>query len=189
MKDFGKLIETEISSKEVFKGRLLHVFLDEARLPDGNTSTREWIKHPGASAVLPVYENGDVMLIKQFRYPMKQVFYEVPAGKIDSGEEPGITANRELKEEAGLICSEMEYLGQFYPGIGYSDEVIHLYIAWDIHQSEQGSDEDEFVINHRLPFKEAVDMVHIGEISDGKTMITLLKAWQWWQENEPFDIK
>lgn len=189
MKDSYKLVEAKISSKEIFNGRLLHMFFDEARLPDGNTSTREWIKHPGAAAVLPVYENGDVMLVKQFRYPVKQIFYEVPAGKIDSGEQPEITAGRELKEEAGLMCGKMEYLGHFYPGIGYSDEIIHLYIAWDIKQTEQGSDEDEFVINHRLPFKEAVKMAHHGEISDGKTMITLMRAWYWWQQNEPFEVK
>ncbi|MDZ7716447.1 MAG: NUDIX hydrolase [Balneolaceae bacterium] len=189
MKDFDQLIETEISSKEIFKGRLLHVFLDEARLPDGKISTREWIKHPGAAAVLPVFQDGDVMLVKQFRYPMRQVFYEVPAGKIDAGEEPEITAGRELKEEAGLICENMQYLGHFYPGIGYSDEIIHLYLAWDIEHTEQGSDDDEFVINHRLPFKEAVDMVYSGEISDGKSMVTLLRAWHWWQNNEPFKIE
>jgi ADP-ribose pyrophosphatase len=80
-----KLIERRISSKEIFDGRLLHVFFDEARLPDGSESTREWIKHPGASAVLPVFENGDVMLVKQFRYPVSQIFYEAPAGKIDPG--------------------------------------------------------------------------------------------------------
>lgn len=188
MNDSHKLVERTISSKEVFNGRLLHVFFDEARLPDGSTSTREWIKHPGASAVLPVFENGDVMLVRQFRYPMSQIFYEVPAGKIDPGENADSTARRELREEAGLSCKTYEYLGNFYPGIGYSDELIHLYLAWDIESFAQQVDEDEFLIKERLPFREVVEMVHSGEISDGKTMVTVLRAWHWWQQHAPFPV-
>lgn len=188
MNDSHKLVERRISSKEVFNGRLLHVFFDEARLPDGTTSTREWIKHPGASAVLPVFENGDVMLVRQFRYPMAQIFWEVPAGKIDPDEDADSTARRELKEEAGLSCQGYHYIGHFYPGIGYSDEIIHLYTAWDIESFEQKVDEDEFLIKERLPFAEAVQMVHSGEISDGKTMVTLLRAWHWWQNEGPFSV-
>lgn len=188
MNDSHKLVEQTISSKKVFGGRLLHVFLDEVRLPDGETSTREWIKHPGAAAVLPVFENGDVMLVKQFRYPMKQIFFEVPAGKLDPGETAGSTAERELKEEAGLVCRQFQYIGHFYPGIGYSDELIHLYLAWDIESFKQQVDDDEFLINVRLPFDEARDMVHSGEISDGKTMVTVLRAWHWWQRYAPFPL-
>lgn len=189
MNDSDKLVERTISSKEVFNGRLLHVFFDEVRLPDGSTSTREWIKHPGASAVLPVFENGDVMLVRQFRYPMSQIFYEVPAGKIDPDENADSTARRELKEEAGLSCGSYQYIGHFYPGIGYSDEIIHLYTAWDIQSFEQNVDADEFLIKERLPFAQAVNMVHRGEISDGKTMVSLLRAWHWWQNNGPFEVR
>lgn len=188
MNDSHKLIERTLSSKEVFNGRLLHVFFDEVRLPDGTTSTREWIKHPGASAVLPVFENGDVMLIRQFRYPMAQIFYEVPAGKIDPDENADSTARRELKEEAGLSCQSYQYIGHFYPGIGYSDEIIHLYTAWNIDSFEQNVDDDEFLLKERLPFSEAVEMVHSGEISDGKTMVTVLRAWHWWQNEGPFSV-
>lgn len=189
MNDSQKLVEQTLSSKEVFNGRLLHVFFDEVRLPDGTTSTREWIKHPGASAVLPVFENGDVMLVRQFRYPMSQIFYEVPAGKIDPDEDADSTAQRELKEEAGLSCQNFEYVGHFYPGIGYSDEIIHLYTAWDITSFEQKVEDDEFLLKERLPFQKAVEMVHSGEISDGKTMVTVLRAWHWWEENAPFSIQ
>lgn len=188
MKDQEKLIETTVSSKEVFRGRLLHVFLDEARLPDGSVSTREWIKHPGASAVLPVFQNGDVMMVRQFRYPVKQIFYEVPAGKIDTGETADSTARRELREEAGLQCSDFAYLGHFYPCIGYSDEVIHLYIAWNIESFGQQVDDDEFLLKEKIPFDEAVHMVYSGEISDGKTAVTLLRGWNWWRENVPFEL-
>ncbi|MDZ7692205.1 MAG: NUDIX hydrolase [Balneolaceae bacterium] len=186
--DRRKLIEKKISSREVFNGRLLHLFFDEVRLPDGSESTREWIKHPGASAVLPVFENGDVTPVKQFRYPVKQIFYEVPAGKIDPGETADSTAERELKEEAGLTCQQFHYAGHFYPSIGYTDEIIHLYVAWDIEEFEQKVDEDEFLVKERIPFREAVEMVHIGEISDGKTAITLLRAWRWWQQEGPFEV-
>ncbi|MDX1618843.1 MAG: NUDIX hydrolase [Balneolaceae bacterium] len=186
--DSRNLVEQKISSEEVFKGRLLHLFVDEARLPDGTVSTREWIKHPGAAAVLPVFENGDVMLVKQFRYPLSQIFYEVPAGKIDPGETAGSTAERELQEEAGLTCGRYHYVGHFYPSIGYTDEIIHLYVAWDIEEYEQSVDEDEFLVKTRMPFMDAVDMAQSGEISDGKTVITLFRSWNWWQEQGPFAI-
>src|SRR5699024_1889405 len=188
MHDSDKLIEYKQSSREVFRGRLLHVYLDEVGLPDGTKSTREWIKHPGASAVLPVFENGDVMLVRQFRYPVSQIFYEVPAGKIDAHEAPATTAGRELKEEAGLLCRHSQYLGHFYPGIGYSDELIHLYVAWDIESFSQNVDDDEFLLKERLSLPEAMGMVHSGEISDGKTIITLLRAWHWWQKDGAFEL-
>lgn len=189
MNDSQKLVERPLSSQEVFKGRLLHVFLDKVRLPNSGTSTREWIKHPGAAAVVPVFENGDIMLVRQFRYPMAQIFYEVPAGKIDPDESANSTAERELKEEAGLECQSFDYIGHLYPGIGYSDEIIHLYVAWDIQSFEQREDEDEFLIKERLPFREAVEMVHNGEISDAKTMIALLRGWHWWQKEGPFEMR
>lgn len=188
MDDSHKLIEHPLSSKEVLNGRLLHVFFDDVRLPDGTTSTREWIKHPGASAVVPVFENGDIMLVRQFRYPMSQIFYEVPAGKIDPQENADSTARRELKEEAGLTCQKFQYIGHFYPAIGYSDEVIHLYTAWDITSFQQKVDDDEFLLKERLPFRKVVEMVHSGEISDGKSIVTLLRTWHWWQEKGPFSV-
>lgn len=188
MNDSEKLVEQTISSTPVFNGKLLHVFLDEVRLPDKTIATREWIKHPGASAVVPVFENGDIMMVRQFRYPVSQIFYEVPAGKIDPQEKAGSTASRELKEEAGLTCQNFTYIGHFYPSIGYTNEIIHLYVAWDITHQQQQVDEDEFIIKKRIPFSEAVGMVHNGEISDGKSIVTLLRAWKWWQQHEPFSI-
>tara|TARA_R110000868_G_scaffold408293_7_gene691099 strand:- start:56174 stop:56740 length:567 start_codon:yes stop_codon:yes gene_type:complete len=182
MKTAKHLIEHKLSTKQVFKGKLLHVFFDEAILPNGEIGTREWIKHPGACAVVPVFENGDLMLIKQFRYPMSQIFWEVPAGKIDTDEAQDRTALRELEEEAGLKAKQYEYIGHFYPGIGYSDEIIHIYMAWNLEMVEQKMDEDEFVLKERVPFKEAIKMVHSGEINDGKTIICLLRAWNYWQE-------
>lgn len=179
MKNFDELKEQKLASKEVYNGVLLHVFSDEVRLPNGHASVREWIKHPGAAAVVPLFENGDTMLIKQFRYPLGKVFYEVPAGKIDQGEMPEETAGRELKEETGLLYNELISLGEYHPSIGYSDEVIHLYVACGIKQFEKQMDEDEFLITERLSFEQAIKMVHTGEITDGKTIAALVKAWHW----------
>lgn len=182
------LEEQKITSKQVFEGRLLHVYKDEVRLPDGSVSTREYIKHPGAAAVVPVYENGDIMLIRQFRYPLRETFLEVPAGKIDAGEAPDVTARRELKEEAGLEINHLHYLAPFHPSIGYTDEIIHLYCAWDIKDTGQEVDEDEFLLKERMPFRDAVAMVCEGAITDGKSMVALLQAWRWWQQQGPFEI-
>lgn len=186
MNEHKLLVEKKRNSKEVFKGKLLHVFYDEVELPDGAVSSREWIKHPGACAVVPVFENGDIMMIRQFRYPMGQIFWEVPAGKIDEGESQDETAQRELREEAGVVANDFAYVGHFYPGIGYSDEVIHIYTAWNLDMVSQKVDEDEFVTKERIPFKKAVHMVQTGEINDGKTIICLLRAWEWWKENGSF---
>lgn len=188
MGDLERLEEQKIESNEVFNGRLLHVFKDRVRLPDGSTSTREWIKHPGAAAVVPVFKNGDIMLIKQFRYPLREVFYEVPAGKIDSQEDPEKTAAREVKEETGLIYNKSHYLAPFHPSIGYTDEVIHLFCAWDITETDRRVDDDEFLLTERVSFREAIQMVYDGKITDGKTMVSLLMSWQWWQQEMPFKV-
>lgn len=188
MGDLDRLKEDKLNSEKVFEGRLLHVFKDQVRLPNGSTSTREYIKHPGASAVVPVFANGDIMLIKQFRYPLQTVFYEVPAGKIDSGEDPTTAAAREVKEETGLLYEHVHYLAPFHPSIGYTDEVIHIYCAWGITEAERQVDDDEFLLKERVPFSDAVGMIYDGQITDGKTMVSLLMTWQWWQQKGPFEI-
>lgn len=188
MRNPRELEETEISSEKVFGGRLLHVYKDRVRLPDGSSSTREYIKHPGAAAVVPVYRNGDVMLVRQYRYPLRQEFYEVPAGKIDAGEDPAVTARRELHEETGLKIDHLHYLALFHPSIGYTDEVIHLYCAWDLTETGQQVDDDEFLLRTRIPFRRAVEMVYAGDITDGKSMVALLQTWHWWQQQGPFEL-
>ncbi len=183
-----KLVEKKIDSKNVFKGKLLDVYYDRVKLPDDKQSSREWIKHPGACAVVPVFDDGTIMLVQQFRYPAGQIFYEVPAGKIDPGESQERTARRELLEESGLFALNLEYAGHFYPGIGYSDEIIHIYVAWGLTSEKQNVDEDEFLINYRIDFAEGVEMINRGEISDGKTICSLLMAREWWIKNEPFRV-
>jgi ADP-ribose pyrophosphatase len=182
------LKERPLTSEQVFDGKLLQVYSDEVELPDKTTSTREWIKHPGASAVVPVFEDGTIMLLKQFRYPARNIFIEVPAGKIDPGETADSTAGRELLEESGVECSHLVQVGSFYPAIGYADEIIYSYVAWGLKMHEQDADDDEFLLNYRIPFSKAMKMIQTGEITDGKTICTLLHASSWWKKNVPFDV-
>lgn len=184
----AKLREKKLTSKKVFDGKLLHVYSDEAELPDQTTSTREWIKHPGASAVVPVFEDGTIMLLQQFRYPPKKTFIEVPAGKIDPGENKKTTAERELLEESGIKCENIEEVGSFYPAIGYADEIIYVYTAWGLTEEDQAVDDDEFLLKYRIPFSKALEMIRTGEITDGKTICSLIQASMWWRENEPFKV-
>ena len=184
----AKLREKKLTSKKVFDGKLLHVYSDEAELPDKTTSTREWIKHPGASAVVPVFEDGSIMLLHQFRYPPKQTFIEVPAGKIDPGEDQKTTAERELFEESGIKCEHLEEVGSFYPAIGYADEIIYVYAAWGLTVEDQSVDDDEFLLKYRIPFSKALEMIRTGEITDGKTICSLVQASMWWKENVPFEV-
>ena len=184
----AKLREKRLTSKKVFNGKLLHVYSDEAELPDNSTSTREWIKHPGASAVVPVFEDGTVMLLQQFRYPPKKTFIEVPAGKIDPGESKKSTAKRELFEESGIKCEQLKEVGSFYPAIGYADEIIYVYVAWGLTEEAQSVDDDEFLLKYRIPFSKALRMIKTGEITDGKTICSLIQASMWWRENIPFEV-
>lgn len=183
----GRLVETTKSSVQAFAGVLLDVRKDTALLPDHGESTREWIKHPGACAVLPVFADGTVQMIRQFRYPLRRVFLEVPAGKIDPGESLDQTAERELLEETGVKAGNVVHCGSFYPCIGYSDEVIHVFAAWDLEQAADGLDEDEFVIPVRVAFAELLAYSRRGGLPDAKTMCSLEIAADWWRREGPFD--
>jgi len=183
-----KLEEKTKSSEYVYDGVLIKAWRDEVILPDGTESAREFIKHPGASAVIPVFDNGDIMLLGQYRYPLRKTFLEIPAGKLDPGESPETTAIRELEEEAGLNCEHLVSLGHYHPVIGYSDEVIHLYIGWGLKQMPKNMDEDEFLTHHRIHYSEALELIDSNEITDSKTLVGLLRGWRWWQKNGPFKI-
>ena len=182
------LREKRISSEKVFDGKLLQVYSDQAELPDKSTSVREWIKHPGASAVVPVFRDGTIMLLQQFRYPPDKTFIEVPAGKIDTGEDPKTTAERELFEESGVTCENLEIVGSFYPAIGYADEIIYVFVGWGLDEKAQNADDDEFLLKYRIPFSQALNMIRTGEITDGKTICSLIQATMWWRKNGPFGV-
>lgn len=185
----ASLIEETLSSEIIYQGILLDVRSDKARLPDGSESQREWIKHPGACAVIPVFEDGSIQMIRQFRYPLGRIFLEVPAGKIDAEEAIEKTARRELLEETGLESTHLEYCGHFFPCIGYSDEVIHVFVAWDLSVKESGLDEDEFVTPVRVPFAEALEYAREGLLGDSKTICSLTLAAGWWRKHTPFDVR
>lgn len=167
------LYETTIASKTVFRGRLLHVFRDHVCLPDGRESTREYLKHPGAVVILPLFDNGDVLLERQHRYPLHRDFIEFPAGKIDPGESDLLCARRELEEETGYAAQEWREVTTIYPCIGYSDERLAFYLARGLEPGKHGRDHDEFLEVFRLPFSDAMDWVKSGKICETKTVIGL----------------
>ena len=169
------LIEKKISGESVFDGRLLHVRRDTVLLPNGNQTTREWVKHPGASAVLPVLENGDVVLVRQYRYPVGRVTLEIPAGKLDvPGEDPLECAKRELKEETGYAAAQYTKIFSLATTVGFSDEWIHIYLAEGLTAGEDCPDEDEFIHTVRMPLGKALALVEDNTIIDGKTVTALL---------------
>ena len=172
-----ELTEKQITSKEVFSGVLLHVFSDDILLPNGSKTKREYIKHPGAACIVPVTEGGSVIMERQFRYPFHTEVLELPAGKLDPGEDPKKAALRELKEETGIVPEELIYMGPYYPTCAYSDEVIHMYLARGLRYEEQHFDPDEFLTLEEIPLKDLVADIMAGKIPDGKTQTALLKAY------------
>ncbi len=170
------LIEKQISSKNVFDGVLLHVYKDDIELPNGNNAVREYIKHQGAVCVVPVTDEMEVIAVKQYRYPIGRVTIEIPAGKLDAGEEPLTAAKRELSEETGVECADIEYIGGLYPSVAYTDEIIHMYVAKNLVFGQAHTDDDEFLNVVKIPLKDFVDMVMDGKIQDSKTMAAILKV-------------
>lgn len=168
------LVESEISSEPVFNGVLLHVRKDCVRLPNGKESTREYIVHPGAVVVLAFLPNGKLLFERQYRYPLRRVFVELPAGKIDAGEAIIDTARRELREETGYRASDWEYLGVMHPCIGYSDERIEIFAARGLQLvGDKELDHNEFLDVIELSPAEARQMVWEGVITDAKTIAAL----------------
>lgn len=157
----------------MYEGRLLHVHRDEVRLPDGNTSVREYIRHPGAVVVLPLTDEGELILERQHRYPLGRDFIEVPAGKIDPGEDTLACARRELLEETGYEASDWRYVTTVYPCIGYADERLVFYLAKGMKYQGHRRDADEFLEIFSVPVDEALAMVLRGEICEVKTVIGL----------------
>jgi ADP-ribose pyrophosphatase len=169
--------EETLYSAQVFDGRLLKVYQDEVCLPDGRHAVREWINHPGASAVIPIFADGTTVLVRQFRYPPRRFFLEVPAGKLDRpGEDPQAVALRELEEETGWRAHTLIHLGSLYPCIGYSNEIIHFFLAQDLEPGCQQLADGEWLEVIRLPLGEAIAMARRGEIHDMKSTAALLLA-------------
>lgn len=170
------LAEKFIDTKVVFEGKLLKVFSDKVELPNGTEASREFIKHPGAVAVVPITPEGKIVLVRQFRYPVGKVMLEIPAGKLDYGEHPDACALRELEEETGFIAKNIKKLTSIYTTPGFTDEIIHLYIADQLSVSKQRLDEDEFLDVELYTKEEIKTMIADGTINDAKSMLALLLA-------------
>ena len=177
MADFKNLNEVQTASEEIFDGVILHVFKDTVALPNGNPATREVIRHVGAVGVIPVTEDGKVIIERQFRYPLNRVITEIPAGKLDSFTEDRLSAaKRELEEETGYTAEEWIPMGDYYPTPAYCDERITLYLARGLNQGQRHLDEDEFLNFEAVPLADLVEDVMSGRITDGKTQVAVLKA-------------
>ena len=175
---YEDLIEKKISSEAIFDGVLLHVKRDTVKLPNGKEATREWIKHPGASSVIPLLPDGRIILVRQYRYPIDAVTLEVPAGKLDApDEDPLVCAERELSEETGYTAEHITKLTTIATTVGFSNEKIHLYAAEGLTPGKQHTDEDEFISFERVPFDALLDRCLSGDLRDGKTVAGVLKVY------------
>jgi ADP-ribose pyrophosphatase len=168
------LVESTVSSQLVYQGDFLHVKHDVVLLPDGKTAVREHIIHPGAVVIIPILDNGDVLLERQYRYPLGQVFIEFPAGKLDAGEAPLDCGKRELLEETGYTAREWAYAGQMHIAIAYTNEVIHIYFARGLTKGERKLDEEEFLDVFTANPGQVLGWCKDGSITDSKTLTCTL---------------
>lgn len=166
------LIETRLDGETLHDGKFLTLKRDHVRLPDGGTATREYLEHPGAVMILPVFDDGRVLIERQFRYPVKQVMIEYPAGKLEKGEDPLLCAQRELAEETGYRADQWLYLGQIHPVISYSTEAIQLYVARGLHAGERKLDEGEFLDIEIVELTQMLEWIRGGVVTDVKTVIS-----------------
>ncbi|MER2080201.1 MAG: NUDIX hydrolase [Ruminococcus sp.] len=170
------MTEKTTGSKEIFHGRVLHMFHDEVVLPDGSSSMREIVRHPGGVCIAALDEENNLLFVRQFRYPYAEVVLELPAGKLEKGSTPLENGKRELLEETGAEGFNYISLGQAYPSPGYTDEIIHLYACRIAKQGESRPDEGELVNVEKIPLNKAVEMVLNNAVPDAKTQIAVLKT-------------
>ncbi len=171
-----ELTEKTLEREDIFQGRVISLHVDKVSLPDGGTSYREIVEHPGGVGILALDENGCVPVVKQYRYAFSRVMLEIPAGKREKGEEPLLTAQRELKEEVGAEAGEWVDLGKLLPSPGCYGETLYLYLARHLQFGEVSPDEDEFLAVERIPFDELAQRCLRGEIEDAKTVAAVLKV-------------
>lgn len=169
-------IEKTISEELKFAGNIISVNQATVLLPNGKKATRDIVRHPGASVIVPITENNKLLLVRQYRKPCDMVSLELPAGKLDPGEEPEICAERELREETGFIAGRMQKVFMIHSTPGFCDEVLHMYVASELSQAEACPDEDEFISFGEYPVEDCVGMVMRGEITDAKTIIGIFLA-------------
>ncbi|USK83926.1 NUDIX domain-containing protein [Peribacillus asahii] len=166
-----KFEEKTLSSQKIFTGKVISLQVDDVELPNGKTSKREIIKHPGAVAVIAITDDGKIVMVEQYRKAMERSLVEIPAGKLEPGEEPLKTAERELEEETGYVCERLEHVISFYTSPGFADELVHVYVAHQLSKKEDAAslDEDEFVEVIELTLEEAQQYIEEEKIYDAKT--------------------
>jgi ADP-ribose pyrophosphatase len=175
-----KITET----KTIYKGKIISLDVNEVICPNGKTSSREIVHHPGGVAVAAIDEQGFVYMVRQYRIPYDKIMLEVPAGKLDPGENPDDAVKRELMEETGITAEEITFLGNFYPSVGFCDENLRMYIASGLSFGKTNPDEDEFVSVEKIHISALTDMIMNNEINDGKTIAVILKAKEFLNQNK-----
>jgi len=169
------LTEKTISSNVIFEGKVLTLCHDDVLLPNGEKGKREIVRHRGGVCVAPLTENNELIFVRQYRYAYGETVLELPAGKLEKGEDPLESGKRELKEETGCTADKYTFLGKLYPSPGYTSEIISIYLAENLHSGEQALDEDEFLLIEKIPLERAEEMVMNNEIFDSKTQTAILK--------------
>lgn len=172
------LMEKTLSSKSIYEGKILNVRVDQVLLPNGKESAREVVEFSQAVTIAALKEDDQILLVSQYRYPVSEVLIELPAGKMDREEIPEECARRELQEETGYTAGSMQKICEFYTTPGFTNELMHVFLAQDLTPGTQNPDEDEFVKVDSVPFEEAIQMIFSGKIRDGKTIAGILAAWK-----------
>ena len=171
-----ELFEKKIDSKKIFDGKIVKLFVDTVELPNGQLATREIVRHPGAVCVLPLTDDGEAIMVKQFRYPFNEVMLEIPAGKLEIGEDPYEAVLRELEEESGVVAKKVEHIGELYTTVAIFDEKIQIYLARERTYTNSHPDEDEFLECERMAFDDLYQMCMDGRVQDAKTVAAVLKV-------------
>lgn len=166
--------EKNISSRLIYEGKIVSLKVDDVRLPDGNNGFREYVKHPGAAAVLAITDEKNVVLVRQYRYPVQQELVEIPAGKLESGEDPLECAQRELEEETGYQAKNFELLAKYYPNVGYSTEILYLYLATDLQKTYSQPEQEEFLEVVEYDRDKIKKILNKQTFIDSKTLIAFL---------------
>ncbi|MTI70210.1 MAG: NUDIX hydrolase [Firmicutes bacterium] len=171
-------VEKTMKSDKIYEGKILNLRIDTVELPDKKYSKREIVEHSGAVAIVPITDDGYVTLVKQYRKAIDKELLEIPAGKIEVGEEPKSCAIRELKEETGITAENLEYMFEFYTSPGFSNEKLYLFMAKNLDVGEANPDTDEYIEVVKVKLEELVEKVNKGEIQDSKTIVGILTAYQ-----------
>lgn len=180
-----KLNETTLTSEAIFDGTVLHVRRDTAALPDGRVAVREYVRHIGAVAVLPLTDTGEVILERQYRYPFQRILVEIPAGKLNAADEdPAAAAARELCEETGFTAGKLIPLGEYYGSPAILGECVRLFLAIDLTPGKTHTDDDEFLEVFSMPLTDLIDEIMAGHIPDGKTQTAALRTSEWLRRKE-----